>query len=61
MPFFPVDDGLWGHPKADAAGDAALGLWTRAGSYCAKYTTEGTMTAARSGSSARSRRRSGPS
>jgi hypothetical protein len=46
MPFFPVDDGLWGHPKADAAGDAALGLWTRAGSYCAKYTTEGTLTAA---------------
>jgi hypothetical protein len=46
MPFFPVDDALWGHPKADAAGDAALGLWTRAGSYCANYLTEGAITAA---------------
>jgi hypothetical protein len=45
MPFFPVDDQLWGHPKADAAGDAALGLWTRAGSYCANYLTEGIITA----------------
>jgi hypothetical protein len=45
MPFFPVDDGLWGHPKADAVGDAALGLWVRVGSYCAKYTTEGIITA----------------
>src|SRR4051812_50226278 len=46
MPFFPVDDDFWGHPKSDEAGDAALGLWVRAGSYCAHYLTEGVMTAA---------------
>lgn len=45
MPFFPVDDQLWGHPKVAEAGDAALGLWTRAGSYCANYLTEGVITA----------------
>lgn len=41
MPWFLVDDDLAFHPKAAAAGDAALGLWTRAGSYCSKYLTEG--------------------
>jgi hypothetical protein len=45
VPFFPVDDAFWGHPKADEAGDAAIGLWTRAGSYCANYLTEGAITA----------------
>src|SRR3954470_17149269 len=46
MPFFPVDDDFWGHPKADEAGDAAIGLWTRAGSYCSSYLTGGILTAA---------------
>lgn len=41
MPWFPVDDGFAFHPKAAAAGDAALGLWVRAGSYSARYLTEG--------------------
>ena len=41
MPWFLVDDDFAFHPKADAAGDAAIGLWTRAGSYCMKYLTEG--------------------
>lgn len=41
MPFFLVDDNAHSHPKLLAAGDAAVGLWARAGSYCARYLTEG--------------------
>ena len=41
MPWFLVDDGFYDHPKADAAGDLAIGLWTRAGSYCQRYLTDG--------------------
>lgn len=41
MPWFRVDDDAHSHPKLLAAGDLAVGLWTRAGSYCAKYLTEG--------------------
>jgi hypothetical protein len=46
MPWFLVDDDFAFHPKADAAGDAAIGLWTRAGSYCMRYLTEGFVSAA---------------
>lgn len=41
MPYFLVDDDAHSHPKLLAAGDVAVGLWTRAGSYCARYLTEG--------------------
>jgi hypothetical protein len=41
MPHFRVDDAFHAHPKAVQAGDEALGLWTRAGSYCMAYLTDG--------------------
>lgn len=34
MSYFPVDDQAAFHPKFVAAGNAAIGLWTRAGSWC---------------------------
>lgn len=39
--WFPVDDAFHSHPKAQKAGDEALGLWTRAGAYCMAYLTDG--------------------
>ena len=33
MPWFNVDDGFAFHRKAVRAGNAAIGLWTRAGSW----------------------------
>ncbi|MGA5467158.1 hypothetical protein [Mycobacterium sp. NPDC050041] len=41
MPHFRVDDALHSHPKAQRAGDEAMGMWTRAGSYCMAYLTNG--------------------
>lgn len=41
MPWFKVDDGFHGHPKVVELGVAAVGLWTLAGSWCAKYLTDG--------------------
>ena len=41
MPWFRVDDDLALHPKVIAAGNAAMGLWVRAGAYAAQYLTEG--------------------
>ena len=41
MPWFRVDDTLSSHPKARAAGLAAMGLWTVAGAYSMQYLTEG--------------------
>lgn len=41
MPWFKVDDGLHSHPKALAAGDAALGLWVRLGSWSSNHLTDG--------------------
>jgi hypothetical protein len=34
MPYFPVDDQAPFHPKFIAAGNAAIGLWARAGAWC---------------------------
>ena len=45
MPFFNVDDQLHGHPKARAAGLAAIGLWTLAGSHCRAYKSDGKVPA----------------
>jgi hypothetical protein len=41
VPHFRVDDNLEGHPKAQRAGDEALGMWLRAGSWCMRYLTDG--------------------
>lgn len=41
MPWFNVDDGFAFHRKAVRAGNAAVGLWVRAGSWCAKELTDG--------------------
>lgn len=41
MTWFKVDDGLAFHPKAVAAGNAAMGLWVRAGSWSAQQLTDG--------------------
>lgn len=41
MPWFKVDDAAHSHPKMVRAGNAALGLWMRCGSYAAKYGTQG--------------------
>ncbi|MEA9983673.1 hypothetical protein [Subtercola sp. RTI3] len=41
MPWFKIDDGFHGHPKVVELDLAAVGLWTLAGSWCAKYLTDG--------------------
>ncbi|MFC9892134.1 hypothetical protein ACFVMC_00430 [Nocardia sp. NPDC127579] len=41
MPWFKVDDNLAFHGKTIAAGNAAMGLWVRAGSWCSQMLTDG--------------------
>ena len=41
MPWFKVDDNLAFHHKVVAAGNAAMGLWVRAGAMCAQQLTDG--------------------
>jgi hypothetical protein len=41
MPWFLVDDHLAMHPKVVESGNAAMGLWVRAGSWCSAHLTEG--------------------
>lgn len=41
MAWFKVDDGMHSHPKTLDAGNEAIGLWARCGSYCSHYLTEG--------------------
>lgn len=41
MVWFKVDDNLSFHHKTVAAGNAAMGLWVRAGSWCAQNLTDG--------------------
>ncbi|WP_131104046.1 hypothetical protein [Ornithinimicrobium sufpigmenti] len=41
MPWFKIDDTLAYHHKVMAAGNPAMGLWVRAGSYCAQQLTDG--------------------
>ncbi|MEW1705975.1 hypothetical protein AB0230_01930 [Microbacterium sp. NPDC089190] len=41
MPYFPVDDNMSFHPKVLAAGNEAVGMWTRCGALAKKYTTGG--------------------
>lgn len=41
MPWFKVDDNLAFHAKAVAAGNAAMGLWVRAGAWSSQQLTDG--------------------
>lgn len=41
MPWFKVDDGLALHHKTVAAGNAAMGLWVRAGSWSMQTLSDG--------------------
>lgn len=41
MPWFKVDDRLAFHPKVMKAGNEAIGLWVRAGSWAAAHLTDG--------------------
>lgn len=43
MVWFRVDDNLAFHPKAMQAGNAAMGLWVRAGSWCAQQLNDGVV------------------
>ena len=43
MTWFKVDDNLAFHPKVLAAGNAAMGLWVRAGSWSAQQLTDGVI------------------
>jgi hypothetical protein len=44
MPYFPVDDDMSFHPKVLAAGNEAIGMWTRCGALAKKHTTGGFVT-----------------
>lgn len=46
MTWFKIDDGFHCHPKAVAAGNAAIGLWTRLGAYSSDQLTDGFIPAA---------------
>lgn len=41
MPWFKVDDALATHDKVLMAGNAAMGLWVRAGAWSAQHLTDG--------------------
>src|SRR5262245_5753251 len=41
MPWFRLDDGFHQHPKVLRAGNAAVGLWVRCGTYASQYLTDG--------------------
>jgi hypothetical protein len=43
MPWFKIDDSAHSHPKFLRAGNAALGLWMRCGSYSAQHLLEGAV------------------
>ena len=42
--WFKVDDQLHSHAKAIAAGNQAMGLWVRLGSWCSAHLTDGKVT-----------------
>lgn len=41
MTWFRIDDDLAFHPKAIAAGNQAMGVWARAGTWCSQLLTDG--------------------
>lgn len=44
MAWFKVDDRFHSHPKVQSLDMNAIGLWAKAGSYCAQYLTDGVIT-----------------
>lgn len=44
MTWFKVDDGFYDHPKFQDVPNAAVGLWVKAGAWCAKHNTYGYLT-----------------
>lgn len=47
MTWFKVDDGFYDHPKVEELPNAAVGLWTKAGTWCSKHETDGVVPATR--------------
>jgi hypothetical protein len=45
MPWFRLDDNFYDHPKVVAAGNAAIGLWVRCGTYSANKLLDGKIPA----------------
>ena len=43
MTWFKVDDKFWSHPKSIHVSSTALGIWCRAGAYCADHLTDGVI------------------
>lgn len=41
MTYFKVDDGFWAHPKVEPLSTKAVALWCKAGSWSARYLTDG--------------------
>ena len=41
MPWFRIDDTFADHPKVTNAGNAAVGLWVRCGTYASRFLTDG--------------------
>jgi hypothetical protein len=41
MPWFRLEDNFHQHPKVARAGNTAVGLWVRCGTYSAAYLTDG--------------------
>lgn len=41
MTWFKIDDSMWSHPKVLLCSDAAIALWTRAGSFSCDKLTDG--------------------
>lgn len=39
--WFKLDDRFGNHPKVVQAGNAAIGLWCRCGTYCGEHLTDG--------------------
>lgn len=46
MTWFKVDDGFYDHPKIIQLPNAAIGLWVKCGSWCARHETDGVIPAA---------------
>lgn len=43
MSWFRIEDSFHSHPKVAQAGNAAVGLWVRCGTWSAQYLTDGTV------------------
>jgi hypothetical protein len=43
MPWFRLDESFHSHPKVQRAGNTAVGLWVRCGTWSAQYLTDGVI------------------